>query len=102
MSLTLDARRSFLQEPTAPAPKARGRIGVFAGAKEFSALSSALSQLSYRVIRGAKPDRTRRPQPDDHLSVAIISDATDRPLDLCAALSRKCPTILIASDATFE
>jgi DNA-binding response OmpR family regulator len=36
------------------------------------------------------------------LTAAIVSDSLERPFELCATLSKGCPTILIASDSSFE
>ena len=83
-----------------PAADGRRRIGVFADAEELPALSDVLSQLPFSVVRRSGADTA--PVRSGDLTAAIVSDSLDRPFELCARLSKGCPTILVASDSSFE
>jgi diguanylate cyclase (GGDEF)-like protein len=97
MDPSLAAGRPVSQPETIGSPMS---VAVFSSLKEFAGLSEILSQLSYSAVR--EPDGIRRLPDQPVLTATIVSDSVDRPLELCADVSKQCPTILVARDASFD
>jgi diguanylate cyclase (GGDEF)-like protein len=83
-----------------PTPDRNQQIGIFAAPEEFAALSDVVSQLPCAIVHKSGVDAA--PAFPGELTAAVVSDSLDRPFDLCAALSKCCPTILVANDSSFE
>jgi diguanylate cyclase (GGDEF)-like protein len=84
-----------------PAEQSRP-IGVFERADLAEPLIKIVRQLNYAVVAGSAAARGHVPSSHGGLSAAIVSDAIDAPLDVCAAIGPDIPKILIASDASFS
>jgi len=90
--------------PLAPQPSSgeAGAVGVFAPSARIEPLADILYQLHYEAQPGLDAYGARLPIALESLTAALVSDQIDAPLELCAALSASCPTILLASDASFK
>jgi diguanylate cyclase (GGDEF)-like protein len=75
-------------------------IGIFSAPGEHEKLRSALSQLPLSVLP-CDPSNASQYRSADALAAAIVTDSIARPLDLCAAVSKHCPTILITQTVDF-
>lgn len=78
-----------------------GIVGVFER-DEPATLHGLLAQLHYTPAPGLDLRGARLPIAAETLTAAIVSDQVDAPLDLCASLSARCPTILLTSDTSFK
>jgi diguanylate cyclase (GGDEF)-like protein len=76
-------------------------VGVYCAAAEHEKLKAALSQLPFSVLP-CEPSNGSEYRSADPLAAAIVTDSVERPLDLCAAVSKYCPTILITQTVDFE
>jgi len=77
-------------------------VGVFAHADEVEPLSSMLAQLNYTPVAGLSTEGELLQLPPQGLMAAVISDRVAVPLEVCASLALRCPTILVAGQTNFE
>ncbi len=75
------------------APTSRA-VRLFADGDDLVRLQRMIEQLNHHVVIGNVTEGTSA-------AVAVISDRVDTPLDLCHALSGRCPTILISDEPAF-
>lgn len=90
------------QAPSADGASAAGSIiAIYCAAAEFDKLRHGLSPLSHAIVRRGERGDDASPSAR-HASAAIVTDAIERPLELCAAISAQCPTVLITRNSEFE
>jgi diguanylate cyclase (GGDEF)-like protein len=98
------ARRSARDRAAVPAHTAdalmgaQKMVGIFSTPGEHDKLRAAVSQLPFSVL----PCEPAREDNRDPLAAAIVTDSIGQPLELCAKLSRACPTILVTANVDFE
>jgi diguanylate cyclase (GGDEF)-like protein len=88
--------------PWGAAPERESLVGVFERADEIGSLSRILTQLNCTPVAGLNAEGALLPPPPQGLMAAVVSDRIAAPLELCSSLALECPTILIASQASFE
>jgi hypothetical protein len=79
-----------------------GPIAVFERPELIGPLANVIRQLNYAVVLGADIDKTCLTSGSDRFTAAIVSDAVEAPLELCASILPNSPKILITSDASFS
>lgn len=76
-------------------------IALYAATAELDTLRHALSPLTHAVLEHCTwSDGASRP--DLRFEAAIVTDSIDRPLELCATVSRCCPVLLVTQNPDFE
>ena len=79
-----------------------GSIAVFERPELIGPLAKVIRQLNYAVMPGADIDKACLTSGTDRFTAAIVSDAVDAPLELCASILPNSPKIVIASDTSFS
>ena len=79
-----------------------GSVAVFERSDRIGPLTDILCQLHYAARPGLDERGAPLPIALEKFTAAIVSDQIDAPLELCTALSARCPTILLVSNASFK
>jgi diguanylate cyclase (GGDEF)-like protein len=88
--------------PSEESREGLGPVGVFEHPDHIEPLIKAVKQMNYAVLTGADIANGCLSQMNERLTAAIVSDAIEASLDLCASILPNTPKILIASDASFS
>jgi diguanylate cyclase (GGDEF)-like protein len=79
----------------------RNMVAVYSSAADFDKLRHALSPLSHAVVEHCDWSDDG-PASSNRFVAAVITDSIERPLELCARVSKLCPVLLVTQNCEFE
>jgi diguanylate cyclase (GGDEF)-like protein len=78
-----------------------GIVALYCAAAEFEPLRQALSPMPHVDVRRYDP-ADAGPPCDDRLVAAVVTDGIERPLEICARMSARCPALLVTQNGAFD